>query len=306
MLAPCKRSRYSRTFVALAVPYSRLLTALRDLPAALSAWREIFHCSPLRGPSRLSEDEIAPLVAGLLESLADALPAVTRDGHTLPGGLQPGSQWVRELEKSAAFAGASLAACGGTGFEIAAAILSLRNLATSFVSPAESSEIVHLFEWLTAIAMDAFGTAKARAADERMWAMLEQRTPVVSLTPLAPAALLVGNPDSYGLDAIFDRLILQAVRTGAPVAVIDATGLSDSLAPDVLEAVGRLLCHRKVAGRMELVITGLGTEAEQVWAASARSDGTPVSFEPDLGTALPRVLELTGHALVRLGPGDAA
>ncbi|MEM9491505.1 MAG: hypothetical protein AAGC55_20340 [Myxococcota bacterium] len=281
------------------VPYSQLATQLRDRDAVLARWSEAFSQAALRFPGTGTSREIAVLIAALIEGLAQALPAQRDDGTTIPGGLTPGTPWVRELEQAAAFAGASLAASGVSGFDLAAAILALRDVVADSLSEGEKGDVHRAFEWLHIVASDAWGTARERAQAEKLRDQLERDTPVLMVAPTIAAVTLIGAPDGVGLDAIFARLVLLVVRIGAEATIVDATGLEEPGGVPVLDALRRFLAHRKVAGKVTVIAVGLSEEAERLWTGLAAECGTAMERELQFYEALQLAYQRTGYRLIR-------
>ncbi|MCG8424889.1 MAG: hypothetical protein MJE77_43950 [Proteobacteria bacterium] len=286
--------------------YSRLETALRDRDAVLARWKEAFERSPLPMPQVDGRHELAPFVGRIVDGLVQALPAKREDGTPVPGDLVPGSPWIRELEQAVAFVGAAMAACGASGFDLTAVLLSLRDVLVAELdqegplSDDDRSQFVRLFEWLTAVCTNSWGTAQERMQSEKLREIIERDTPVLLLAPTVAAVTLVGAPDSVALDAIFARLILLVVRVGASAAIVDATGLEGPARPEVLDALGRLFGHNKVAGKVLIVAAGLSDETEELeWRKLARTTGTSISFEAQFFDALNTAHKHAGFRLVR-------
>lgn len=284
-------------------PYRLLARLLREHPGELvSRWGDAFERSPLRLPRPVARAELVPLVQSMIESLALALPGA---GQAAP--LVPGAPAARELEKAVAFAGASLAAAGLSGFDVAALILALRDVVVPHVAPA--NDLGRLFEWLSIVALDAFATTTDLAARERVREQIGRGTPVVLVAARVPAALLVADPDSRALDSVFGRLVLLVVRTGAPCVIIDAAGLDDPGAPQVLEALGHFAGHDKIAGVADIVAVGLADQHARAWQRVARDAGATLSLSPRfrdaVATALARLdlAVLPARAPAETGPG---
>jgi hypothetical protein len=85
-----------------------------------------------------------------------------------------------------------------------------------------------------------------------------------------PAVLLIGRPDRVGLDAIFSRLLLSVVRVGARVAIVDATGLTDPTADEVVDSLRGFVNHRKIATRVGINAVGLDREHADAWSRLCR------------------------------------
>ena len=287
-----------RDTLASVTPYRRLATLFASTGEVIELWSAAFDRSRLSGPGGLGAAALEPVMASIVEEIYQALPAERADGVVLPGGLAPGSTATRDLEKAAAFAGASMTALGGSGFDMAAALLALRDVAVA-CEPEETATVHRMFEWLTVVALDAYANAGIAAAREKQRALLEQRTPVVLLTPFLPAVLLVGQPDRTGLDAIFSRLLLSVVRVGARVAIIDATGLVDPMAESVLDSLHGLVSHRKVSGRLAITAVGLDREHAQRWSSVCSDAKVGFRKEEVLASAVSSALTASGYRLQR-------
>lgn len=279
--------------------YRRLLGALDQQPELLARWRERFAQSRLRTSRAVDEDEIAPLVNALLEGLVFAMPVVRPNGREIPGDLTPGSAHTRELEKAAGFVGGALAARGVSGFEVAAAVLALRDVLLVHAEPPADDELIDLFEWLHVVALNAHGTARVMGTEEATREQLEKGTPVVLIAPSVPAALLVGAPDSVVLDNILSRLLLIVVRSGAAVTIVDASGLQNPAAEQVLRAIHRFAAHDKIAGRVDIAVVGLTREQQRLWEDAIASAGATMLAEEQLCTAVTVALERSGHEIRR-------
>lgn len=248
-------------------------------------------------PGRVHRDQITPLLFSVIDGISHALPTVRPDGKVIPGDLMPGSQAMRDLEKAAGFLGASMAAQGSSAFDVAAALVCLRNVLLGLASAADERDIHRVFEWLQVLALDAFATAKTASAEERLREQLEKGTPVVLVAPMVPAALLVGAPDSLALDTIFSRLLLLTVRVGAPAVIVDASGLLEPASQSMQDALHRFSSHRKVSGKREVIGVGLTQDQAMVWSDVLASAGVGFVREDQFMTAVTRALERAGHEL---------
>lgn len=310
-------------------PYTALERLLQhQMDALIAGWREAFERSALRVPRPGVCDQLEPLVRSMLEGLRLALPAPARDRDVAgpepdvagtepdvagpepgpgpgPGDedpwsvLQaPGAPSLRELERTVAFAGATMAASGMSGFDVAALFLALRDVFAGRLDRRGVRGLAPLFEWLGALAQDALATARAMAGQERMREQLGQGTPVVLVTPRVPAALLVGTPDHHVLDAVFGRLVLLVVRTAAPSAIVDASGLADPASPAVLTSLRRLAGHDKIAGTADILAVGLSKEHAGTWQRAAEEAGAVLRPVPRFRDAVTQALRRLDLAIV--------
>lgn len=282
-----------------------------EQPELLRRWVEAYRTSPLRMPRPVDPQSVSRLVAPILECLADALgPALAgrtgagdqgaAAGQLPASALVAGSTLAREVEKAAALVGAIHASGDASGFDVAALFGSLRDVFAAVPLEAdESVALVRFAEWLSAVACDSFSAARVQAERERWREQLEDGTPVVLVAPELPAAFLVGRPDGVLFDSVLSRLLLLVVRVGARAAVIDAAGMADPARREVLDALGRFLCHRKIRGSVSLIAVGLSEGAERAWREQAREAGTEVSFEAHFDRALDLALGAAGYRLVK-------
>ena len=286
---------------------------LREQGADLLArWVEAYRASPLRMPRPVDPQAVARLIAPILECLADALgpspaqrsagsaPPMEPSGQVPVSALVPGSTVAREVEKAAALVGALHASSDATGFDVAALFYALRDLfAAASLDPDERTALVRFAEWLSAVASDSFSAARVQAERERWREQLEDGTPVVLAAPELPAAFLVGRPDGVLLDSVLSRLLLLVVRVGARACLIDAAGMADPARPEVLDALGRFLAHRKISGSVSLVAVGLADEPERAWRELAEQTRTELTFETYFDRALAGALGIAGYRLVK-------
>lgn len=280
-----------------------------------AAWRAAFERSRLRAPRAGVTDAVAPLLSSMLDGLAlalgsDAVAAADTTGADTAGAdalaadalaadaLVPGAPALRELEKNTGFAGATMAAAGLSGYDVAAFLLALREALRQRVAADHGALLQRLFEWLSALALDAFATARVMTANERMRAELERGTPVVLVAPRVPGVLLVGAPDRHTLDVIFDRAVVLVVTQSAPAIIVDATGLADPLAPGVLDGMRRFAGHEHIAGRAEILAVGLADDHAAAWARLMREAGATMRREERFRDAVETALARTGSMLV--------
>lgn len=258
-----------------------------------AAWRDAFERSPVRVPRPGVAEMIAPLLGSMLDGLALALGT----GPAAAEALVPGAPALRELEKNTGFAGATMAAVELSGFDVAAFMLALRDALCARVSAAHGPLLRRLFEWLSALALDAFATARVMTARERMRVELEQGTPVVLIAPRVPGVFLVGAPDRHTLDLVFDRAVVLVVTQDAPTIIIDATGLASASAPEVQDGLGRFASHERIAGRIQILAVGLADEHALAWTRLLRDTGVTMRREERFRDALEIALGRIGWRL---------
>lgn len=272
----------------MAVSFDGSGRALRDRrPSVLERWLANHARSRLRIPRPMDPRELM----GTAETIAEALGAALGEPE-----CQPGGGALREAEKRFVFAGGSLGMSGAGAFDVAAFVLALRDtLYDDAVSDAERVGLASLFDWFCALAVEGYTKSREDAVRMRHRDELERGTPVVMVAAELPAALLLGDPDRSVLEGTFGRLLLAVVRVGARAVIIDAGGLSRPRDPSVLDALRGFAGHRKVIGSVQVVISGLASEAEADWK-EAIAPATVVVVER-FEDAVARGLEAGGHKI---------
>jgi hypothetical protein len=275
-------------------PLDRVARYVREHEHEIAAaWRDAFERSPVRVP----RPGVAEMVAPLLRSMLDGLALALATGPAAADALVPGLPALRELEKNTGFAGATMAAADLSGFDVAALLLALRDVLTARVGAEHAPLLQRLFEWLSALALDAFATARVMTARERMRVELEQGTPVVLIAPRVPGVFLVGAPDRHTLDLVFDRAVVLVVTQDAPSIIVDASGLANPSAPGVLDGLGRFASHERIAGRAQILAVGLADEHALAWTRLLRDAGATMHREERFRDALEIALERLGWRL---------
>jgi hypothetical protein len=241
--------------------------ALRaDRPKVVGDWLDRYERSLLRLPGTADRDGLC--VMG--EPVVDALVEVLNTAEQRPDlELRPGAPALRETEKQLSFLGAALSGVGVSGFDAFALVCALRD-ALAASAGGNRQPIDRLFDWFGALLMDGFAQARGSAAAERHREELESNTPVVAVLPDVPAAFLIGSAVVHGVDSVLARLVLLVVRLGARVAIIDASGLRDAGAPRLREAISRFCSHKRILGRISLVVVGLTDDQSRDWTHLAR------------------------------------
>jgi hypothetical protein len=231
------------------------LTRRRE--ALIARWMKGYQDSRLRLPRRLDLSELSGAAEGLCEALGAGLgePDAT-----------PGHGALREAEKRVAFVGGSFGMAGASAFDLSAFVLALRDaLVGEAASEPEKVALVGLFDWFCALALEGYATSREDALRLRHRDELERGTPLVMVTHELPAALLVGDPDRAVLESVFGRLLLSVVRVGAKAVILDGQGLTRAADERVLDSLSSFARHRKVAGDVLVVLTGLPPDAEAAW-----------------------------------------
>lgn len=269
MVAAVERAGYHRR-VSTGTTLGESLRQRGD--AVLASWTHRFERSPLRFQRAVE----ARVHAGLMVPMIEALAVAATGG---PDDMRAGGPLVRELERACSFTGARMATTGASGFDVAAALLALRDAVTEFADADQGAVLAELFEWLVVIALDAFASAGTQSVREKAAEQLEQGMPVVQITPEVPAVLLVGDPGPAVLDAVLARALLLVVGSGARTLILDQTGLADPAAPPVVEAVERFFAHRRMAPVQIALVAATGA-ARTAWVdVGARHRVEVVGFD---------------------------
>jgi hypothetical protein len=280
--------------------FAALGRALRAHDEVVARWLDAYVGSVVRVPRPVDRGALAQLIAPLVEALADAVEPSRRPGGP-PGvrELRPGAAELREVEKAAALLGGGLAVGDASGFDVAALMLAARIAFEPVTAGAGRRQVADFAEWLAVVALDAFTGARVAAERERWREQLEDGTPALLVAPEVPAAFLIGRPDARLLDSVFGRLILLTVRVGARTVLVDVSGLSDAGHPVVLAALGRLLAHPKLRGKVHLVVVGATAEVEAAWQAVGEAHGCRLSADTHFDRALSDALSAAGVRVLR-------
>ncbi len=269
---------------------AQLAVVLRERSSEiLTSWTLRFERSPLRFRRATKASAHTAQVGSLVEALADAAAA---------GGLQPGSDATRELERSAAFLGARFSSEGATGFDIAALLLELRDAVTSVVAPVHAADLGRLFEWLTVIGVDTFAASGLQSLRERVSDQLEVGTPVVEILPRVPAVMLVGAPSGAVLDGLLARAWMLTVGTGAPCLILEANGLAETAEAAFLGAYRTFLDEAK-GSALQVLLAGARRPLREQIASLSTAGGRPMQHFERLDSAVVHALERAGHLLTR-------
>jgi len=286
-------------------PYQGLAQALSERPEdVLAKWLHFYRSSRLRLPGPMADDELSRWFAPLMESLTDALaPTPRADGRTgVPApGLIPGADDLRELEKSAAFLGARLAAEQVSGFDVAAVFTALRETVVPLCDPEARPEVDSFLEWLTVLAVNSMSTAREQALRERQREELEAGTPIVLVSPDVIAVFLIGSPDKLALETILGKTMLRVARVGARAVILDLAGLANKGERPLVEAVAKFLEHRKIAGHIPVILAGIDAEDRPRWSDACARGGDTVSIVPTFERAFDVAGEHSEYRLVRRG-----
>jgi len=271
----------------------------------VASWAHRFDRSALRMPRPIDPRQHAAMVSTMVVALGEAVQGPrdfadrTRRPPTVPPQrLKPGGPELRELERASALTGASMSATGASGFDVAALVLAARDAVLEFAPSEWAGAIGDVFEWLVVIALDSFASAGTASAQEKVAEQIEEGTPVVLVTQEVPAVLLVGAPPASALDSILGRALLLVVRVGAPTLILDVSGLTDPVAPVVLEAATRFFSQKRIHA-VEIALSGASSHVAAPWIVAGKAHGVSVVSFDRLDAAVAHALERAGVQLRR-------
>jgi len=268
-------------WVTIAISLAESLRHRGD--AVLASWTHRFERSQLRFQRAVE----AKVHAGLMVPMIEALAVAVTGG---PSELRAGGPLVRELERACSFTGARMATTGSSGFDVAAALLSLRDATIEFAEADHTSALEELFEWLVVVALDAFASAGTQSVREKAAEQLEHGMPVVQITPDVPAVFLVGDPGPSVLDSVLARALLLVVGSGARTLILDQTGLTEPTAPPIVETVERFFAHRRMSPVQVALVSAAG-DARTAWIDVGARHGVEVVGFDRFDAAITRALE---------------
>jgi len=281
-LANFRRSRYAARIVSESGALAGVAAALRDdVESVIDAWLDRYEASVLRMPGRADRAALRNQVAPTARALADAL----RGGGAE---IRPGAPGLREVEKELSFLGATLEG-RGAAFDCVALVFALRDaLLMRAVDDAERAQATALFDWLVAVAGEGVAHAGRQAVVERVRELLEERSPVELVAPDVPAAFLLGDAEVNGVRGALARLVMSIARVGARAVIVDAAGLTGANSEGVVASLYEYCTHRKIAGKVTLVVCGLEQRAERAWRDVARG----ASVELHLAESFPHAQQI--------------
>lgn len=271
-----------------------LAAALRDHARdILTRWVSLFGSSRLRFQRDLPASSFTTQAANLLDVLAMAAAGG-------PGELAPGTGATRELERACAFLGAHFSGSSASGFDVAAFLLALRDAVAEHASAQERTALESLFEWLTVVALDAFGAAGLQTLRERTIEQLESGTPVVELLPKVPAVLFVGGPTVSVMDSLLSRGLLLCISTGSACLLLDISGLAEASLQQFPKTFTTFIT-RDAPPSIELVLVGATRGVAAACDQAMQALGRRLQLCERLDLAIEHALRRGGYAVVHTG-----
>ena len=244
-------------------------------PAILQRWVEAQTTGNGFRPDRMSAADVRDSATSFLSALRRAGESGTNDLHS------PAWKDVRDVLDSLS---ARRAEQGFSPSETAMFVLSLKEpifqqlRESGGLVPAKLAEAI----WETSTVLDKLGLYTTeihqRSRDaiivRQQREMLEVSTPVVTLWNGVLALPLIGTLDSARTQVVMESLLQRIVETGAPIAIIDITGV-----PTVDTLTAQHLLKTVAAARLmggECIISGIRPQIAQ----------TIVHLGVDLGTVV--------------------
>ena len=260
--------------------------ALADRGGFVDRWVARYLASTLRLPGAIDHETVVGVARLVTDDLALGLSENTR----------PGDPRLREVEKRIAFAAGALGVRSGA-FDVAAFVDALRDELVAVAPTVEHDGLRALGDWFVALALESYSRSREDAMRAHHRDALE-RTPIILLSEELPALLLVGEPDRVVLTGAFGRLLLAIVRVGAKAILLDAQAVNDQASPTLLEPLGVLASHKKVAGRVTPVCVGIAPKSVEPWRDVFEA-APEVVFAETFEEGQAKALALSGWELTR-------
>jgi rsbT co-antagonist protein RsbR len=286
-----------------ASPLEELLE--RDESAVLSDWVRRQLAGTGGAPSVLQESELRTQSRSFLQAFRAGVREAGLDG----GAGIDAPAWddartvLAELSRDRAHR-------GFTPRETATFVFSLKEPLFERLRERLSGEALAEAIWSTTRAVDALGlyTAEAyqKTRDEiivrQQHELLELSTPVVELWDGVLALPLIGTLDSARTQVVMETLLDKIVKTGAPIAIIDITGV-----PTVDTLVAQHLLKTVAAARLmgaDCIVSGIRPQIAQT-IVHLGVDLSAVVTKATLADAFSLALERSGLAIGPAGIGPA-
>jgi rsbT co-antagonist protein RsbR len=258
-----------------------------------------------------------------LQEQSSAFLAALRQAVNESGGVEISSASFANVRQMLQELSTRRAQAGYTPTETATFVFSLkqpifarvrehfRNDATAL---AESTwEVTQLLDTLGLMTMDLFQKGRDQVIARQQEELLELSTPVITLWKGILALPLIGTLDSSRTQVVMESLLQRIVETGAPLAIIDITGV-----PTVDTLTAQHLLKTVAAARLmgaDCIISGirpqiaqtivhLGVELGDVVTKSSLADAFAVALKRS-GLAVQRVRDVSVEAR-RPGQADGA
>lgn len=156
-----------------------------------------------------------------------------------------------------------MSAIGAGGFDVAAAVLSVRDAALAVGEPAVATAVTRLFEWLLIVAMEAYSAGGLESLRDQVRDLLEQ-TPAVQILDDLPAVFWVGEPDVQVAQNVLERVLMLAIAGNAPAMMIDASHARDPGGNAMTYALAAFFEKKRVQ-QVAVLTVGLSGSARDRW-----------------------------------------
>src|SRR5687767_5216564 len=139
----------------MAETFEGAAAALSDPAALIDQWLYRDERSSMRLPRALDLRELVGPARGIAAALASPFAE---------GAGAPGTPALREAEKLFAFAGGNLGMAAASAFDVCAFVVTLRDaLADRARGAPEAQALARLFDWMAAVALEAYASSRIDA-----------------------------------------------------------------------------------------------------------------------------------------------
>jgi rsbT co-antagonist protein RsbR len=163
----------------------------------------------------------------------------------------------------------------------------------------ETWAVAMLLDQLGLYTTEVFQKSREEIIGRQQQELFELSTPVVELWSGILALPLIGTLDSARTQVVMESLLQRIVETGAPIAIIDITGV-----PTVDTLVAQHLLKTVAAARLmgaDCIISGIRPQIAQTIVHLGVDLGTVIT-KATLASALAVALQRTGQTVTRLQP----
>ncbi|MCD6498786.1 MAG: hypothetical protein J7M25_10885 [Deltaproteobacteria bacterium] len=192
-----------------------------------------------RLPNPTNREEIAVLCGILIESLAVAL-------QSWPWDIDDPS--FKDVAKSAGFLGGWLAEHEAPASWLVAALGVLHaEILERFVIDS-AAELSNILGETAGAAVDVHEAVSKQRSQENRQELLLTSTPLFRLPSDVPVLTLIGSPTDAVCQELLDRLMVEAVRTDAPAAIVDTTNVA-TMSTHFSQQLWELASHKHMRSR---------------------------------------------------------
>ncbi len=265
--------------------FSTLLLALRDPERVLALCIDCYESSKVRMPSEVERAAVGAQLTPLVHAFSEMV-SPDRAGRAVSNlEFRAGVSELREIEQAVAFLASNvgstrrLAKGMASGYDVGAALFSLRDVLSGELPAAAKEELQSYFEWLVVLAGESLAHGREQAALERFSDELDAGTPLLMITQELPAAIFVCSPERRVVAGILARLLLAVVRTGAKALIIDISGVSTNWIPQLRESLEEFFQNPRVGGKTTVFLCGISNRDLSTWEDLDKRVPTTLVFE---------------------------